>query len=57
MWVWGMPLSIGPLTKSSRVLGDGELLKKAAGDDSWLVIIADRGDASRDPFVVRPFMD
>jgi hypothetical protein len=55
--VWDTPLSIGPLIKSTPPVGDGELLKKAEGEESWLVTIADRGDASRDPLVVRPCID
>lgn len=39
---------------STPLVGDGELLKKADGEDSWLMIIVDKGDASRDAFVVRP---
>jgi hypothetical protein len=46
-----------PLMKSTPVPGDGELLKKAEGDDSWLVTIADRGEASLEPPVVSPFID
>lgn len=53
----GTPLSICPLIKSTPAVGEGELLKKADGDESWLVTIADRGEASRDALVVRPFMD
>jgi hypothetical protein len=53
----GAPPNIGPLTNSTPVLGDGELPKKAEGDDSWLVTIAERGEASLEPEVVRPFMD
>jgi len=40
----------------SIVPGEGEL-KKAEGDDSWLVIIAESGDASLDPPVESPFME
>lgn len=43
--------------KSTLVPGDGELLKRAEGEDSWLVTIADNGDASLDPPVVRPLID
>lgn len=46
-----------PLTNSIPVPGDGELLKNAEGDDSWLVTIADNGEASRDAVVVKPFID
>jgi len=43
--------------KSTPVPGDGELLKKAEGEDSWLVTMAERGDTSLEPAVVRPFID
>lgn len=46
-----------PFTKSTVVPGEGELLKKAVGDDSWLVTIAERGEASLEPDVVSPFME
>lgn len=47
-----------PELKSTFVaLGDGEWLKKPAGDDSWLVTIAERGEASRDTFVLSPCID
>lgn len=50
-------LSIDPCTYSTPALvGDGEL-KKAEGDDSWLVTIADKGEASREPDVVKPFIE
>jgi hypothetical protein len=43
--------------KSTPVPGEGELLKNAEGEDSWLVTIADRGEASLEPPVVRPLID
>ena len=46
-----------PLTKSKPVPGEGELLKNAEGEDSWLVTMADKGEASLDPAVVSPFID
>jgi len=54
---WGAPPSIVPLMNSTPVPGDGELLKNAEGEESWLVTIAERGEASLDPAVVRPFID
>jgi len=43
-------LSVGPDTKSPLELEDGEcVFIRADGDDSWLVTIADRGEASREP--------
>lgn len=43
-------LNVGPDTKSPLELEDGEwLFISADGDDSWLVTIADRGEASREP--------
>ena len=50
-------LKIGPLAKSALVMGDGELWKRAAGEDSWLVTIVDRGETSLEPDVVRSFID
>jgi len=52
----GPALSI-VLWKSTPAAGEGEVFKKAAGDDSWLVTIAERGEASREPEVVSPFID
>jgi hypothetical protein len=58
---WGAPPSIVPLMNSTPVAGEGELLKNALGDDSWLVTMAERGEASREPEpeaeVVNPFID
>lgn len=51
-------LSTAPFMKSCPPFGDGELVGfQADGDDSWLVTIAESGEASRDPLVVRPCMD
>jgi hypothetical protein len=38
--------------KSMPVAGEGEVLKNPEGDDSWLVTMAESGDASLDPDVV-----
>lgn len=54
----GCPLfSIVPFMKSTVLPGEGELLKNAEGDEFWLVIIAESGEASLDPAVVSPFID
>ena len=37
--------------------GEGELLKKAEGDESWLKMKLDAGDTSLEPLVLRPFID
>jgi hypothetical protein len=46
-----------PLMKSTPVPGEGELLKNAEGEEFWLVTIAESGEDSLDPAVVRPFID
>jgi hypothetical protein len=56
-WLCCLSLNIVPLTYSMPVAGDGELVNNAEGDDSWLVTIAERGEASLEADVVRPFME
>lgn len=44
-----------PLTRVPR--GDGELKKAAAGEESWLVTRADRGETSLEPGILVPWDD
>jgi hypothetical protein len=43
--------------KSAGPPGDGELLKIAEGEASWLAVKFDIGETSREPDVFRPFID